>query len=127
AAVPAVAPYPVPQRHRIWLWAGIVCTFAVAVLGGIAFWLQLPLPPPHVVNRTQITHDGLAKTNVLSDGTTLYLSENSQNRRTISEVPIDGSKPSTLALPFAAVGNAMAPDRASILLSEQVDSSEALW
>jgi Tol biopolymer transport system component len=127
AAAPALAPDPVPQRYRIWLWAGIVSTFAVAVLGGIAFWLQLPLPPPLVVNRTQITHDGLAKTNVLSDGKTLYLSENSQSRRTISKVPIDGSKPSILALPFAAVGNAMAPDRSSILLSEQGDSSEVLW
>ena len=126
AAAPALAPDAVPQRSRTWLWAGIA--FTVVVLAVIVYWLRLPLPPPSVVKRTQITHDGLPKTTVLSDGSVLYLSETLEGHHIVAKVPIDGSTPSTLAVPFAgAVGSAITPDRASILLSAEGDSSQVLW
>ena len=48
----------------------------VIALGGIVAWLSRPLPPPRVLNTTQITHDGVSKTGgLLTDGSRLYISE----------------------------------------------------
>jgi Tol biopolymer transport system component len=126
AAAPALAPDSVLPKPPLPLWASIVAT--CALVAGIIFWLQSPLPPPKLVNRTQVTRDGLPKTNVLSDGSDLYLSETLERRHIISKVSIGGSSVSTLALPFTgAVGYAIAPDRSSILLSVREGSQDALW
>jgi len=61
------------------------------------------------MNQIQITHDGLAKANVLSDGSYVYVSETSKGRHIISKVAVDGTGRSRLALPFAgAIGDAAA-------------------
>lgn len=52
------------------------------------------------------------ESDVLSDGSYLYVSETSERRHIISKVAVNGTGPSTLALPFAgAIGHAIAPDR----------------
>jgi Tol biopolymer transport system component len=126
AAAPALSPDPVAPKSRIPLLAGILA--ASALVAGIVLWLRSPLPPPKLVNRTQITRDGLPKTSVLSDGSDLYLSETLEGRHIISKVSTEGSASSTWAMPFKeAIGYAMAPDRSSMLLSAREGSEDVLW
>src|SRR5450631_2611749 len=55
------------------LWKILVPT-AVVVAGMLA-WFSRPFPPPKVVKTIQITHDGVPKNNVLTDGSRLYINE----------------------------------------------------
>ena len=123
---PALDRKHVRPSSRIWLYgSGVITSVFVA---GIIFWLHSPSQHPKLLNRTQITRDGLPKTTVLSDGRYLYLSETAQGRHIISKVSTDGSSPSKLSLPFAGeVGYGIAPDRSSLLLSARNESQEALW
>ena len=125
-AASAIAPKSVPTHFRISIWTAAV---VLALAAGSIYWYhRRQLPLPRVVKRTQITSGNLPKANVLSDGSYLYLSETLQGRHVISKLPIEGHSPTSVQLPLVeGIGDAIAPDRSSILLSRRNNSQETIW
>lgn len=77
----------------------IIVALLIAV-GGWFFWLNLPPLRPSVTGRTQITHDGLVKTNLASDGSNLYFTELSGTNSIISKVAVTGGDVSKFPVSF---------------------------
>src|SRR5258708_1800293 len=83
------------------LWKILVPTAAlVVVLGGIFAWLSRPLPPPKVLKTSQITHDGVTKTNLLTDGSRLYITESTGTKQFLVQASVAGSDTSVIPTPF---------------------------
>jgi Tol biopolymer transport system component len=55
-------------------------------------WANQPLAPPSVTSRTQLTHDGLVKINLASDGSNLYFTELTADSSIISKVAGTGGE-----------------------------------
>ncbi len=72
------------KRHRTKLLASSAGAFALLLVA--IYWLVPPLPPPTVSNFVQVTHDGVAKDLVGSDGARLYLAEMTVSSTTISQI-----------------------------------------
>jgi Tol biopolymer transport system component len=62
----------------------------IIIVGSWFFWVNHPLGPPSVTSRAQITHDGLVKINLASDGSDLYFTELSAENSIISKVEAMG-------------------------------------
>ncbi len=101
--VTVASPIPIqaaPKKAR-WLWA-IVGAAALVIVATLAWWL-MPVPTPKVTGSTQITHDGLAKAAVTSDGSRLYLSESSGGHIILTQVSTAGGETSEIPTPFRNV------------------------
>jgi Tol biopolymer transport system component len=101
---------------------GLGCILlACLVLVGAGFWLGdggAPASPPSFATANQITHDGLAKTAVLSDGSALYVAEEKEGHQIISKILPGTGEQSTITTPFADVRALdVSPDHASLLAS----------
>jgi Tol biopolymer transport system component len=101
---------------------GVWCiSLACLVLVCAGFWLHdggAPANPPSLATANQITHDGLAKTAVLSDGSALYVAEEKDGHQVISKIVPGTGEQSTIATPFADVrAMDVAPDHTSLLAS----------
>src|SRR5260370_4262970 len=63
-----------PRSGARWpLYAAFLAVIAVSA--SLVVWLRSPTPPPRVVGSTQITHDGLPKSRMLTDGARIYFEE----------------------------------------------------
>jgi len=101
---------------------GFWCLLLVGlVLVCAGFWLHDgggPASPPSFAAANQITHDGLAKTAVLSDGSALYVAEEKEGHQIISKIVPGTGEQSTIATPFADVRALdVSPDHTSLLAS----------
>jgi Tol biopolymer transport system component len=101
---------------------GLWCvSLACLVLVCAGFWLRdggAPANPPSLATANQITHDGLAKTAVLSDGSALYVAEEKDGHQVISRIVPGTGEQSTIATPFADVrAMDVSPDHTSLLAS----------
>ena len=70
---------------RIFLCLSLGCLVLICA----GFWLHdggAATPAPTFATANQITHDGLAKTAVLSDGSSLYVAEEKSGHQIISKV-----------------------------------------
>src|SRR5215831_19135144 len=76
------------------------------------------LASPEFATADQVTHDGLVKTAVLSDGSSLYVAEEKHGHQIISKfVPATGEE-STVSAPFADVRVFdVSPDHSRLLAS----------
>jgi Tol biopolymer transport system component len=94
---------------------------ACLVLVCAGFWLHdggAPANPPSFASANQITHDGLAKTAVMSDGSVLYVAEEKEGHQVISKIVPGTGEQSTIATPFADVRALdVSPDHTSLLAS----------
>ena len=54
------------------------------------FWLRQPLPAPRVLSTTQLTHDNLAKSALVTDGPRLYFNESLGEKSILSQVSTTG-------------------------------------
>jgi len=77
----------VPRRTFSSLFYVVVVLLAV---GSWWLWLHLAPVPPRITGSSQITHDGLVKTNLASDGSNLYFTELSEKSSSISKVATTG-------------------------------------
>jgi Tol biopolymer transport system component len=102
---------------RVMLFA----LLALMVLACAGFWLHdggAPATAPTFATANQITHDGLVKTAVLSDGSALYVAEQKEGHQVISKIVPGTGEQSTMAAPFADVrAMDVSPDRTSLLVS----------
>jgi Tol biopolymer transport system component len=81
-------------------------------------------PTPQVTAIQQITRDGYRKTNLLSDGSNLFVTELPATNRVIAKVGLTGSGRSVLRSPFSSVQALdVAPDRSRLLVSSTSKSS----
>lgn len=96
------SPEPLPAKtqrinHPAVAW--LVSTLVVLI--AILAWLARPSPPPRILGYTQITHDGLAKGSIFTDGERLYFQELQGDRFGSAQVSVSGGESSALAFPFA--------------------------
>ncbi|MGA7928704.1 MAG: winged helix-turn-helix domain-containing protein [Candidatus Sulfotelmatobacter sp.] len=137
-SVPALAPPPsaalkVASLRRAGgrkLWKVLVPT-AVLVIALVArfAWFSRPLPPPRVLKTTQITHDGVSKRNLLTDGSRLYITESTAAKEMGSigadqflvQGSVTGGDTSVIPTPFTSVGMFdISPDHSQLLVADHV-------
>ena len=120
-------PVPALERHATSAGSrrGWAIGLALAVLALVATiaWLSWPVPPPRVLSTTQITHDGVPKLQVFTDGSRLYLSERKVSDEFLVQGSVAGGETSVLPTPFADVyPTAVSPDHSQLLIFERIGS-----
>src|SRR5215472_9028979 len=100
--IPSSAPTPpqttvtsFPRKRFVLYGAPIVGLFLIA-----AAFLLIPSSPPRVLGYTQITHDGLAKGGIFTDGERLYFMELQGSHFVVSQVSVAGGETSLVPTPF---------------------------
>jgi Tol biopolymer transport system component/predicted Ser/Thr protein kinase len=114
-------------------WAALA-TVLVAVLiiaaGMLAYWLTRSLPTPRVIGSTQLTHDGYAKSMLVTDGARLFFSEYVPDHYVVAQASVGGGEPVPISTPFqnTLVGD-ISPDRTELLLASfgAVEPEYLLW
>ncbi len=115
------------RRSPLAMLAAAIAVLVLALLGIRTFW---HLPPPRIVSSTQITHDGVRKKGLVSDGPRLYFSASRGGHFVIEQVASAGGESSELVTPFQ---NALVADIArdhSQLLAAAVEGTRQdapLW
>jgi len=82
------------------------------------FWWNdgAPAAPSAFATADQITHDGLVKTAVLSDGSALYVAEEKEGHQVISKIVPGTGEKSTVTTPFSDVRALdVSPDHKTLL------------
>ena len=86
------------RRHKKTL-IGLLAA-AVVVILVLTYWLMPPLPPPSVSGYVQLTHDGLPKGWMGTDGSRLYLQEQApDNPGAIAQVLVTGGDVARIPVP----------------------------
>jgi len=104
----------------------------VIVLGAVFAWLARPLPPPRVLSTSQITHDGVAKLNVLTDGSRLYIVEDKGLHPFLVQASVAGGDTAVIPTPFADLfASAISADHSQLLavsyLARVSDTESRVW
>ena len=94
-----VSPPAIPRRSFLVYGATALLVILVAVL----VYRSIPSQPPRVLGFNQITHDGLFKFQVFSDGERLYLNEMQGDHFVVNQVSVAGGETSSVPTPFANV------------------------
>jgi Tol biopolymer transport system component/DNA-binding winged helix-turn-helix (wHTH) protein len=95
ATPPQTAVASIPhKRFALYGAAGVVLVVLAATL------LLIPSGPPRVLGYTQITHDGLAKGEIFTDGERLYFMELQASHFIVSQVSVAGGETSVVPTPF---------------------------
>lgn len=131
AAVPLAVAQPEsksPQpRRRLLYYAAIP---AVLLLAAFAVYEFSRPPHPTVLGYTQITHDGLMKFGIVTDGQRLYFTELQGDHFVISQVSVAGGESSVVQTPFSnATVASVAPDGSALLVGtfRGTDKGFELW
>jgi len=95
----------VPAAVRKSRWPRITAVATAIIVGaGALAWLHSPVPPPKIDATTQITHDGIPKVSVLTDGSRLYITETSGGSQLLVQASSAGGQTSAIPSPFTNVG-----------------------
>jgi serine/threonine protein kinase/Tol biopolymer transport system component len=107
-----------PTLSRRFL-AGIAAA-VVVILAVVAYytWLR-PMPEPQVANYVQLTHDGLQKSLVGTDGSRLFLTVVDSGVEDTAAVPVTGGEATRVAMPAPGMFPVdVSPDGSSFLVVE---------
>ena len=130
AAVKVAEPRTTAGDRKLWKTT-VPAAVLVIALGGIFVWLGRPLPPPKVLNTTQITHDGVPKQNgVLTDGSRLYIIETNGGRKFLAQASVTGGDTSVIPTPFTNIAvTDISPDRSQLLSANFIgtDTEAQFW
>lgn len=114
-------------RKRLpWLLGG--CGLTMALL--LATWFLFPLPPPLLIKSTAITHDGLSKVQLATDGSRVYFSEYLRGPLTLAQVSASGGEIALIPERFRNVFLAdIAADHSELLVGsfEGTSAEMRLW
>jgi Tol biopolymer transport system component len=103
------------SRKRVWPWVAALAPVVVLALGFVGFFW--PLPPPRVTGSTQITHDAVLKTGMVTDGARIFMSEFSAGHFILAQVSAAGGDTSEIPTPFPNVFVAdISPDHSQLLV-----------
>jgi len=85
-------------RHKKAFLGGLAAVVVVALV--LIYWLMPPLPPPSVSGYAQLTHDGVPKHLVGTDGSRLYLEEKGPGETfPIAQLSVTGGDVSPIQAP----------------------------
>src|SRR5882724_3238761 len=103
SSVKVAEPCTTAGDRKLWKTA-IPAAALVIVLVGIFVWIGRPLPPPKVLNTTQITHDGVPKqSGILTDGSRLFIIETNGTRTFLAQASVTGGDTSFIRTPFTNI------------------------
>ena len=111
-----------------WLWPAAVASLIVVVTA-VFLWLSSTPPPPRVLSTTQITRDSIPKLDLVTDGSRLYITEQSTNTRVV-QASTSGGEMSPIVTPFANVSAIdISPDHTHLLVANQLATEDEvpLW
>ncbi len=113
-----------PPLRRRWV-AILAAATAIAAIALIYYWTR-PEPGPRVSNYIQLTHDGMWKSLVGTDGSRLFFDLGSDTSNGIAQVSISGGEP----VPIFADSSAFLPldvsqDGAQLLAVDRTGTSSA--
>jgi len=121
----------VPAAVRKSRWPRITAVATAIIVGaGALAWFHSPVPPPKIDATTQITHDGIPKVSVLTDGSRLYITETSGGSQLLVQASSAGGQTSAIPSPFTNVGLAdVSPDHTQLLLAsfKGTETEAPLW
>ena len=104
---------------RRWVPIGIVATLGIAIaLATVGFLIRSPRLAPSIVGTIQITSDGLAKGNLVTDGNRIYFSEIAEDRSILSQVSAKGGETGKIAtaVPDPLIAD-ISPDNSELLVT----------
>ncbi len=111
----------IQSRWRPRWIAGL--SVAVLLLAATIVWLRWPPRPPRVLASKQITHDGVSKLQVFTDGSRLYLSERKAADEFLVQGSVMGGETSPLLTPFTNVYvTAISPDNSQLMVFDRVET-----
>jgi eukaryotic-like serine/threonine-protein kinase len=117
----ASAPAAVSKLRWPWIAAALI---AVVAVGATFAWLRSPLPPPKVLATTQLTHDGIPKVSVLTDGARLYITETSGGSQPLVQASSAGGPTSPVPSLFTNIGlSDVSPDHAQLLVESVIGTA----
>jgi serine/threonine protein kinase/Tol biopolymer transport system component len=114
---PHFAPSATSRLRRRLAWAAIgVVTFALV---GVLLRLASTPAPPKLGEAVQITHDGLPKTGLVTDGARLYFQETVGSRPVASQVSVQGGETAQISTPLKdMVFFDISPDRSELMIGQ---------
>ena len=90
----------------------------VLISAAVVVYRLIPSQPPRVLGFTQITHDGLLKFGIFSDGERLYFQEMHDDQVVVTQVSVAGGETSIVRTPFANVLiHGVSPDGSALVVS----------
>ena len=117
------------RRKGLWKWVLSGAALFATCLALAVWYLRRPLPPLRVTGEdVQITHDGLWKNLVGTDGSRLYFTLGFVSPEPIAQVAISGGDivPIPIALPVFSLQD-VAPDGSSLLVVSENSGQPGLW
>jgi Tol biopolymer transport system component/DNA-binding winged helix-turn-helix (wHTH) protein len=109
-----VSPPANPRRSFLVYGATVLLLIFVALL----VYRSIPSQPPRVLGFTQITHDGLFKFQMFSDGERLYLNEMQGDHFVVNQVSVAGGETSSVPTPFANLAiRGIAPNGSALIVT----------
>jgi len=85
--------------RRLLAWIVPVLLVVIAIV----IWLSRPSPPPRITGYTQITHGGLFKQVIVTDGERLYFDQSQGDHFGAAQVSVRGGESAEIAVPFRTV------------------------
>ena len=103
--------------HVLSLIAGVLVLASIVLL----YVQSRPLPPPRVSGYVPLTHDGLLKGLIGTDGARLYLVESAPSGGVLLQISTTGGAVAPVSLPTPTmVPLAVSPDGATLLVADEV-------
>ena len=94
-----------------------IAVAAVVIAGVAAYVLMRPLPAPHVSKYVQLSHDGLQKSLIGTDGSRLFLTVTNSGVEDAMAIPVTGGEATRIPMPGAEMFAVdLAPDGSSLLV-----------
>ena len=107
----------VPRRW-LALFLGSACVVAL-LLAGLWRYFE-PLAPPSIVSASQVTHDGIYKEGLQTDGTRLYIVQNRGSSNALVQTSMVGGEPVPIATGFDFIQlYDISPDGSELLVTSR--------
>jgi len=121
--IQAAFPPSTPKRRSL-VYGAVALLLIVAA---VVVYRLIPSQPPRVLGFTQLTHDGVLKGEIFSDGERLYFPEMQGGHVVVSQVSVAGGETSTLPTSFAnVVIGGITPNGSALVVSSFQGTSSQL-
>jgi eukaryotic-like serine/threonine-protein kinase len=119
-SVAVAAASPTPKGR----WLSPAVAAAALCVATALVWFLVPVSPPKVTRTTQITHDGFALGNMLTDGSRVYVTQFRPEGPTLAQVSVAGGETSAIPVPVKDMDMFdISPDRSQLLVGSGITSS----
>ena len=115
---------PADAGLQLRWWMPAVAVLFVGIFASTIWYFRHPLPPPHISEYGQLTHDGKRKDLVGADGTRLYFNRPTDSQL-IAQVSMSGGEivPVPVPLPYPWLRD-VAPDGSALLVASLADGKQ---